>query len=165
MAASFEEFTETELARLDAERIEDDKLRAGQLLNYVLRGKGGLLPASGLVLEFGVFKGQSINKLGRVLQQPIFGFDSFEGLPEDWDVGNAVIPREAFDRQGNLPEVLPNVVLIKGWFEQRCRTSSSCSRIRCASCTSTAISIPRPRQYSSTSASGSCPARSSCSTT
>jgi hypothetical protein len=31
MAASFEEFTETELARLDAERIEDDKLRAGQL--------------------------------------------------------------------------------------------------------------------------------------
>jgi hypothetical protein len=118
MAASFEEFTETELARLDAERIEDDKLRAGQLLNYVLRGKGGLLPSSGLVLEFGVLEGRSINKLARVLEQPIFGFDSFEGLPEDWDVGNTVIPRETFDRQGSLPQVLPNVVLIKGWFEE-----------------------------------------------
>jgi hypothetical protein len=120
MVASFKEFTKHELDRLDsAGRIDDPKLRPGQLLNWVLRGKGVHVPVTGLVLEFGVFNGQSINKLGRSLApQPVFGFDSFEGLPEDWDVGNTVIKADAFDRKGSLPEVEPNVVLIKGWFDQ-----------------------------------------------
>jgi hypothetical protein len=38
------------------------------------------------VLEFGVYKGDTIQKLRNSLDESykIFGFDSFEGLPEDW---------------------------------------------------------------------------------
>ena len=38
----------------------------------------------GLALEFGVAGGESIAKLHTALGQEIHGFDSFEGLPEDW---------------------------------------------------------------------------------
>jgi S-adenosyl-L-methionine methyltransferase len=38
----------------------------------------------GLILEFGVYSGRTINHLASLTQQTIFGFDSFEGLPEDW---------------------------------------------------------------------------------
>lgn len=120
MVASFNEFTKHELDRLDkAGRIDDSRFRSGQLLNWVLRDKGKHIPVTGLVLEFGVFSGQSINKISRALTpQPVFGFDSFEGLPEDWDVGNTVIKADAFDLKGSLPQVELNAILIKGWFDQ-----------------------------------------------
>ncbi len=38
-------------------------------------------------IEFGVFKGKSINLFGKILKKykaKIYGFDSFEGLNEDW---------------------------------------------------------------------------------
>ena len=39
----------------------------------------------GLFLEFGVFKGRSINEFSKYLPNIEFtGFDSFEGLNEDW---------------------------------------------------------------------------------
>lgn len=71
--------------------------------------------SSGLVCEFGVFEAASINFIARRLpERAVFGFDSFEGLPEFWrpsfDAG-------AFNVQGRLPQVQPNVTLIKGWFE------------------------------------------------
>jgi hypothetical protein len=70
----------------------------------------------GLVCEFGVFEGASINHIAaRVPHRAVFGFDSFEGLPEHW--------RESFGpgmftTGGRLPEVLPNVRLLKGWFDE-----------------------------------------------
>jgi predicted O-methyltransferase YrrM len=69
---------------------------------------------AGLICEFGVYRGASINTLARLLpERQIFGFDSFEGLPEAWrdeyDAG-------AFDVNGSLPAVRSNVHLIKGWF-------------------------------------------------
>jgi predicted O-methyltransferase YrrM len=68
----------------------------------------------GLWLEFGVFKGYSINYLARSAPGKVFGFDSFQGLEEDWKgVGHA---KGTFDLAGRLPRVRPNVSLAPGWF-------------------------------------------------
>ncbi len=71
----------------------------------------------GLVLEFGVFKGPSINWFASWLpDRTIHGFDSFEGLPEDWLGYN--VSAAHFDQKGVLPKVAKNVELHKGWFDQ-----------------------------------------------
>ena len=52
----------------------------------------GLAP---LYLEFGVFEGRSMRWWSRNLSEPgakLVGFDSFEGLPEDWRPGNRCGP-------------------------------------------------------------------------
>lgn len=67
-----------------------------------------------LWLEFGVWKGTSINYISRFTEQPVYGFDSFEGLPEFWRNG---FNEGAFNENGTLPQVSNNVFLIKGWFE------------------------------------------------
>ncbi|MGC9269713.1 class I SAM-dependent methyltransferase [Acidiphilium sp.] len=72
-------------------------------------------PAEGLILEFGVEKGLSITCLAKATQRLVHGFDSFQGLPEDWS-GTAA-PRGTFDRQGAPPKVPPNVRLHIGWFD------------------------------------------------
>src|SRR5437867_10044490 len=41
-----------------------------------------------LICEFGVFQGTTINHIARLTQKTVFGFDSFEGLPEEWRDGN-----------------------------------------------------------------------------
>jgi hypothetical protein len=80
---------------------------------------GAALPDDALCLEFGVFKGRTINRLSSALPDAsIFGFDSFEGLPEDWDLGEKFTKKEAFDTGGVMPEVADNVTLIKGWFDK-----------------------------------------------
>ena len=43
------------------------------------------------------------------------GFDSFEGLEEDWY--GFELTKGTFDLGGHLPKVQPNVTLLKGWFE------------------------------------------------
>lgn len=69
---------------------------------------------SGLNLEFGVYSGETINKCSnRSKHKKFYGFDSFEGLPEDWRSG---FLKGHFNRNGNLPEVNSNVSLIKGLF-------------------------------------------------
>lgn len=76
------------------------------------------IPA-GEILEFGVFKGVTINRLAKKLpDRKIIGFDSFEGLPEDWDMGQKFTKKEAFDRGGVMPEVPENVELVKGFFDE-----------------------------------------------
>ena len=76
------------------------------------------LPNWGLNLEFGVFSGLTISCLATARPDLEFhGFDSFEGLPEDWDMGQKNVKADAFDRKGELPEVPQNVTLHKGWFE------------------------------------------------
>ena len=73
----------------------------------------------GLNLEFGVFGGETINHAAWLRADLDFiGFDSFEGLPEDMDTGEKLVPATAFDRDGKPPEVEPNVKLVKGWFDE-----------------------------------------------
>lgn len=78
------------------------------------------LPNTGLLLEAGVFEGQSINFIADWLKAAgdarlVQDFDSFEGLEEDW-TGEA-LPAGFFDQGGRLPHVRDNVHLHKGWVQ------------------------------------------------
>lgn len=75
-----------------------------------------MLNSEGLFLEFGVRSGTSINFIASYHPtKTIYGFDSFEGLPEAW---NFYAPAGTFDLGGVMPEVNSNVKLIKGWFDK-----------------------------------------------
>jgi hypothetical protein len=69
----------------------------------------------GLIVEFGVFQGHSIRFFASLTGETIYGFDSFEGLREDWTGWAA--PKGTFDMGGVVPPVATNVTLIKGWFD------------------------------------------------
>lgn len=73
----------------------------------------------GYFLEFGVFKGDSLSFFAKQRPECMFyGFDSFEGLPEDWTGGSA--PKGFFavnDQSEFFFSGLPNVKVIPGWFE------------------------------------------------
>ena len=65
-----------------------------------------------LWLEFGVFNGNSINYISKFTSDIVYGFDSFEGLPEDWRENHL----KGEFKINDLPNVNNNVTLIKGWF-------------------------------------------------
>jgi tetratricopeptide (TPR) repeat protein len=69
-------------------------------------------PEDGLVLEFGVRFGNTIRQLAGLTPQKIYGFDSFEGLPEVWHHE----PKGSYTTRGEIPKVPENVELIAGWF-------------------------------------------------
>ncbi len=82
-----------------------------EVIDWALR----TIPNQGLICEFGVFEGESINYIAKKLpNRTIFGFDSFEGLPEDWRTN---FEHGAFSTGGRLPQVQQNVTLLKGWFD------------------------------------------------
>lgn len=66
-------------------------------------------------LEFGVYKGTSINFFSNYVNT-IYGFDSFNGLREDW-VGYVNRPKGKFNLEGKLPKLNKNVILIVGWVQ------------------------------------------------
>lgn len=66
----------------------------------------------GLVLEFGVRRGTSLARLAQGAGQVVHGFDSFQGLPQDWGAG----PAGALTTGRSLPAVAANVRLHPGWF-------------------------------------------------
>jgi predicted O-methyltransferase YrrM len=78
---------------------------------------GALFPQReipGLILEFGVAGGQTVNRLAELYpDETIYGFDSFEGLPEAW---RADYQKGHFAQE--LPQVKDNVQLVVGWFDQ-----------------------------------------------
>lgn len=78
--------------------------------DYELRQKDDTL-----WLEFGVATGGTINYISNFTNGIVYGFDSFEGLPEDW---KSDYLKGAFNRNGCLPPVNQNVQLIKGWFNE-----------------------------------------------
>jgi hypothetical protein len=74
------------------------------LLRYVLT-----LHPDGIALEFGVGRGGSLRTIAE--HMPVIGFDSFEGLPEDW--------RDEFKRghfKCTPPRNIPGAVLRIGLF-------------------------------------------------
>jgi Macrocin-O-methyltransferase (TylF) len=70
-------------------------------------------------LEFGVYEGDSIRQwcsLNQNAASRLFGFDSFEGLPEDWHSGKR---KGAFSTGGKTPEIADSrVSFIAGWFQK-----------------------------------------------
>jgi len=78
------------------------------LLDGALRG----VRIEGLYCEFGVFGGDSIRYIAARVAREVHGFDSFEGLPEDWRAGFEAGKFKVKE----LPNVPPNVILHKGWF-------------------------------------------------
>lgn len=72
-------------------------------------------PKVGLWLEFGVFRGESLRLLAGLTGGPVYGFDSFEGLPDHWGVAHQA---GTFSTAGRPPEVPANVKLVTGRFEQ-----------------------------------------------
>jgi hypothetical protein len=70
----------------------------------------------GLIVEFGVNKGRTVNFFAERVDDVVHGFDSFEGLPESWK-GNTDTSN-AWRNQGQLPEVRKNVKLHTGWFNE-----------------------------------------------
>jgi Macrocin-O-methyltransferase (TylF) len=68
-----------------------------------------------LVCEFGVFQGSTVNHLATMTSKMIFGFDSFEGLPEAW---LSVGAKKGHFAVKKLPVVRKNVTLVKGWFDE-----------------------------------------------
>ena len=74
------------------------------------------ITVQGLYVEFGVFSGYSINYFSnKITNKNFYGFDSFEGLREDW-VGTSGV-KGTFNLDGILPKVNANVSLVKGWFD------------------------------------------------
>jgi hypothetical protein len=82
---------------------------AVDLLAHAVR----LADREGLFLEFGVATGQTISQIAELSQAQVFGFDSFEGLPEPWRTG---FSKGCFS--GEIPRVPPNVSIVKGWFSE-----------------------------------------------
>jgi tetratricopeptide (TPR) repeat protein len=83
---------------------------SASLLRHALAEAG----RAGMVLEFGVRRGTSIRHLAAAAGQEVHGFDSFEGLPEDWgsEAGGVL------STQAQLPPVPENVRLHAGWFSE-----------------------------------------------
>jgi hypothetical protein len=90
---------------LTATNIENDL----GLLSHAV----GLIKNDGLILEFGVASGRTINHLASLSEQKVFGFDVFSGLPETWRTG---FEKGAFAQ--SLPDVRKNVELVVGLFEE-----------------------------------------------
>jgi hypothetical protein len=67
----------------------------------------------GLWLEFGVATGKTINYIASCAPSLVYGFDSFEGLPEDFTPAI----KEGHFEQEEIPDVLDNVRLEVGLFQ------------------------------------------------
>lgn len=82
-----------------------------EILEYAL----SLAPPDGMALEFGVFSGTTLKTIANARKdnKQVFGFDSFQGLPEDWRPN---WPTGTFGTE-QLPEV-PGAELVVGWFDE-----------------------------------------------
>jgi len=87
-----------------------------RILHTIVSGHLGPRPID--YLEFGVWRGESLQLWARLNQNSnsrLFGFDTFEGLPENW----GQTPKGTFSLQGHAPELSdPRVHLITGLFQK-----------------------------------------------
>jgi len=100
--------------------FDDFKTCKGYSKGNYLKAMLGHNTLNGHVLEFGVWKGISINLIAEYFSgRIVHGFDSFEGLPEDWYKfkESKKKTRAKRFRLDKLPEVRSNVILYKGWFD------------------------------------------------
>ena len=92
--------------------LAENLVRSDALLAFALEH----CSVEGMTLEFGVYAGKSLRLIAARTAGPVYGFDSFAGLPEDWT------PRQRkgrFDLEGKIPNFTePNVKLVQGWFHE-----------------------------------------------
>ena len=87
-------------------------VRRSNLLEFAL----GECAVQGLVLEFGVYRGRSLRTIAERAGQEVHGFDSFEGLPQDWTYFQK---QGRFSLQGEVPAIdIPGVRIHQGWFDR-----------------------------------------------
>ena len=94
---------------------DEDSIR-----NFAINEATKMFDKQNLFLEFGVFKGESINLFAKNLKNigaKIIGFDSFKGLKEEW-ITEEYNPKGTFNLMGDKPKVQNNVNLIDGWVEE-----------------------------------------------
>lgn len=117
------EFTAVRLASEESARYVIDHMRTVRnfdtdydLHDWVAKSQLDLeLLEHGMILEFGVATGRTLNHFARILPfKTIYGFDGFEGLPEDWTSRM----RKGFFARTNLPTVRNNCKLVVGWFNE-----------------------------------------------
>jgi hypothetical protein len=68
---------------------------------------------NGLWLEFGVYKGSTIKYIAGKTKSLVYGFDSFNGNPEDW---RSEYKKGAF-ALGKIPRFSKNIRIQKGYFQ------------------------------------------------
>ena len=78
----------------------------------MLRHALSLAPTTGVVAEFGVYSSATLREITRHYPE-VHGFDSFEGLPEDWRDAHRAGPWAA----KGVPDV-PGAELHIGWFTE-----------------------------------------------
>lgn len=104
-ARSTYDFVDAEMPGVPFIRNQMDMVRRLQPEISALRGN---------ILDLGVYKGGSTRGLATIFpDHTIHGFDSFEGLPDDWA---HVLKGEFGEIKGRLPDMPKNVKLYKGWF-------------------------------------------------
>ena len=117
------EFTAVRLASEESARSVIDHMRTVpnfdtdyDLHDWVAKSQLDLeLLEHGMILEFGVATGRTLNHFARILPfKTIYGFDGFKGLPEDWTSRM----RKGFFARTNLPTVRNNCKLVVGWFNE-----------------------------------------------
>lgn len=102
-------------ASLDSARYYSDRMTTAECLHtdesvreFALERR----PPNGLILEFGVATGRTISHIATTVRpDPVYGFDSFDGLPENW---NSVYKTGSFAQ--NAPDVPENASLVQGLF-------------------------------------------------
>lgn len=94
-------------------RMSKNLISSVELLKYALSER---MSTSGLNLEFGVATGKTLKIICESINEKVYGFDTFEGLPEDWT---------HFQKAGRFssngtPNFTPpnNAELIVGLFEE-----------------------------------------------
>ncbi|MAA79169.1 MAG: hypothetical protein CL916_07895, partial [Deltaproteobacteria bacterium] len=69
---------------------------------------------SGLCLEFGVRFGNSLRRLQSLTNVHWHGFDSFQGLPTQWNERE----QGSYSTKGYIPELGSEITLHSGWFSE-----------------------------------------------
>ncbi len=102
-------------AAVSSERFVRDVMPTARAFDHsiaTLEHALSLAPPEGMALEFGVYQGRTLKVIAEARKHnQVFGFDSFQGLPEDW---RSNIPAGTF-ATGQLPEVV-GAELVVGWF-------------------------------------------------
>jgi hypothetical protein len=106
-----------EIAAIETAKYVSENMVSAKILNSKeeqLKFSVSLAEKQGLFLEFGVADGNSVNIIAEsIADRLVYGFDSFQGLPENWEF----VPAGTFSTEGILPKVRDNVQLQDGLFE------------------------------------------------